>query len=46
MNAKDTFLIDTTTGDVWELVEDKNQNELWQKMGRQDEYGFPMTGKP
>jgi hypothetical protein len=40
--ARDTFLVDTGTGRVWQLVEDKDHNESWQAMSRSDEFGFPQ----
>jgi hypothetical protein len=30
--AKDTFLLDTVTGKVWQLVQDKRGVLLWQEM--------------
>jgi len=33
--AKDTFLVDTLTGKVWQLVEDKKGVLLWQEMQKE-----------
>jgi hypothetical protein len=32
----DTFLLDTQTGKVWQLVKDKDDNLLWQPMERKE----------
>jgi len=33
--AKNTFLVDTVTGKVWQLVEDKKGVLLWQEMKKE-----------
>ena len=33
--AKLTFLLDTQTGKVWQVVEDKNGNTVWQEMRKE-----------
>lgn len=31
----DTFLLDTQTGKVWQMVKDKDDNSLWQLMKKE-----------